>query len=181
MKAQANERQNTMFGFLIGTASLIGLMKLWRHGRHGRSWHRGGAQRWVLRRLFERLDTTPGQEKVVVGAIDEAQRKAWAAREAFFSSRLDVAKAMRAETFDSASLNEVFEKQQAAVDDLKKSVREGLQAIHEAMTPEQRTQLADLIEFGPGRFHHGYGHGHHFGHGSRCGRHAHHGHDAVNL
>lgn len=154
-----------MFGFFIGTISLIGLMKMWRHGgRHrGRGFRGGGARRWMMRRLFERLDTSPGQEKVVSGAVDDVQRKAYAARESMFGARADVAKAMRSDTFDSASLNEVIEKQQTQLDELKKSVREGLQSIHEVMTPDQRAALADLIEFGPAEFQ-GHG-GHHRHHG----------------
>ena len=130
-----------MFGLFIGTVSLIGLMKVWRRG--------GGPRRWMLRRLFERLDTTPGQEKVVMAAVDDVQRKGWAARASLFNARGEVAKAMRSETFDSTTINEVLEKQQANVNELKQSVREGLQQIHEAMTLKQRGQLADLVEFGP--------------------------------
>ncbi len=163
-----------MFGIFIGTLSLIGLMKMWRRDRYGGGhWRGGGPRRWMLRRLFERLDTTPGQEKVVMAAVDEVQRKGFAAREGVFGARADVAKALRAETFDSATLNEVLEKQQVSLDELKKSVREGLQSIHEAMSPAQRSQLADLIEFGPARFHHGH---HGFGH-SGCGHQA----QSVNL
>jgi Spy/CpxP family protein refolding chaperone len=128
----------------------------------------------MLRRLFERLDTTPGQEKVVMAAVDDVQRKGWAARSSMFGARGEVAKAMRSETFDSAAINEILEKQQANLDELKKSVREGLQQIHEAMTPEQRGELADLVEFGPGRGHFGRYHGHrHQGHFDR--------HQSVNL
>ena len=156
-----------MFGLFIGTISLIGFLRVWRRG--GRGFRGGGPRRWLLRRLFEHLDTTPGQEKVVKAAFDEAQRKGWAARESLLGARGEVAKALRGATFDSTLINEVLEKQQATLDELKKSVREGLQQIHEAMTPAQRGQLADLVEFGPGRFGHGHhgrhgGWGHHHGH-----------------
>jgi len=149
-----------MFGFIVGTLSLIGLIKVARWGRHGGGgWGRrgmhGGARRWMLRRLFERLDTTPGQEKVVLEAADEAQRVMWQAREALFRARSEYAKAMRGEQFDNEAVNAAFEKQQASVDEVKKTVKSRLQAIHEALNPEQRTVLADLIEFGPGRLHHG--------------------------
>ena len=162
-----------MFGLFIGTVSLIGLMKVWRRGRSGAGgygYRGGGPRRWMLRKLFERLDTTPGQEKVVMAAVDDVQRKAWSARSGLFAARGEVAKALRTETFDSAAINEVLEKQQAALDELKKSVREGLQSIHEAMSPEQRGHLADLVEFGPARFHqggHAWGHGFHRGHHGR--------------
>ena len=165
-----------MFGFIVGTLSLIGLVKVARWGRYGgggwgrRGMHGGGWGRWMMRRLFERLDTTPGQEKVVLQAADEAQRVMWQAREEMFRARSEYAKAMRGESFDNEAINSAFEKQQATVDELKKTLKERLQAIHEALNPQQRAVLADLIEFGPGRMHHG-GHGHwgggHFSHHGR--------------
>jgi Spy/CpxP family protein refolding chaperone len=165
-----------MVGFLIGTLSLIGLVKVVGHGRgwggHGRH---GGPRRWMLRRLFERLDTTPGQEKVIFEAVDQVEQNGRAAKDAFFGGRVDLGRAMRGEHFDTAAVNEAFEKQQLAVDALKKTVVENMQKIHEALTPEQRQLAADLIENGP-RALHGEGWGHRHGH--RPGRW---GASAVNL
>ncbi|MFZ5442369.1 MAG: Spy/CpxP family protein refolding chaperone [Myxococcota bacterium] len=148
-----------MFGFLIGTLSLIGFVKVWRHGHLG---HRGGPRRWMLRRLYEHLDTTPGQEKVIAQAMENVERVTMQTREQFFRARSSYAKAMRGEQFDSAAVNEAFDAQQASVDEVKKALREAMQQIHEALTPEQRSRAADLIEFGPARMH-GCGR-HHFGH-----------------
>ncbi len=148
-----------MFGFIIGTLSLIGLIKVARGGRHGR--FGGGPRRWMLRRLFERLDTTPGQEKVIIEAVDEVQRKAWAAREQFFTARSSYARSVRGEHFDGAAVGEAFDAQQGTVEEVKKAVREGLSKVHEALNPEQRKLLGDLLEFGPRALH---GHcGHHRG------------------
>lgn len=144
-----------MFGILIGTLSLIGFVKVWRWGRHGRRGF-GGRRQWMFRRLFQHLDTSPGQEKVISAAAQNVERAAWQARDGFFESRRDFARAMRGEQFDTSAVNERFDAQQAAVDEVKKAVREGFQQIHEALTPDQRTKLADLIEFGPARMHGGY-------------------------
>jgi Spy/CpxP family protein refolding chaperone len=157
-----------MFGFIVGTLSLIGLIKVARWGRSGRHGYGryGGWGRWMMRRLFERLDTTPGQEKVVLEAADEAQRVMWQAREELFRARSEYAKAMRGEHFDTEAVNAAFEKQQAAVDEVKKTLKAKMQAIHEALSPSQRAVLADLIEFGPRRFAHGgYGRGWRGGYG----------------
>jgi Spy/CpxP family protein refolding chaperone len=152
-----------MFGFLIGTLSLIGLIKVVRHGRgwggHG---SRGGPRRWMLRRLFERLDTTPGQEKVILEAVEQVEQNGRAAKDAFFNGRVDIGRAMRGEHFDTAAVNAAFEKQQEAVDAFKKTVLENMQKIHEALTPEQRQAAGNLIENGP-RALHGGGCGHHGG------------------
>ncbi len=150
-----------MFGFLIGTLSLIGLIKVVRHGRGWGGHGRGGPRRWMLRRLFERLDTTPGQEKVIVEALDQVEQNGRAAREAFFTGRVDIGRAMRGEHFDTTAVNETFEKQQASVDAFKKTVLENMQKIHEALTPEQRQLAGDLIENGPRALHGGAGCGHH--------------------
>jgi Spy/CpxP family protein refolding chaperone len=172
-----------MFGFIIGTLSLIGLVKVIRHGRYG-GWHGrgyGGRGRWMLRRLFQRLDTTPGQEKVITEAFDELQEKGRAIREQFLKTRGTFAKSVRSEAFDTESVREAFEAQQGAVEELKKSLLASLQKIHEALTPEQRAVAGDLLEFGPryamggggcGRARWG-GHGH--------GHWAHHHGGAVNL
>ncbi|MEW5738411.1 MAG: periplasmic heavy metal sensor [Myxococcota bacterium] len=156
-----------MFGFVIGTLSLIGLIKVWRWGRYGRHGY-GGPRRWMLRRLFQHLDTTPGQEKVIASALEDAERKLWAAREELFKSRGAFAKAVSGEHFDGAAVDAAFDTQQAAVDELKKSVREGLGAIHEALNPQQRARLGELLEYGPGRMHGGCGYGR-FHHGYRHG------------
>jgi Spy/CpxP family protein refolding chaperone len=163
-----------MFGFLIGTLSLIGLIKVVRHGGgwggHG---SRGGPRRWMLRRLFERLDTTPGQEKVILEAVDQVEQNGRAAKDAFFGGRVDIGRAMRGEHFDTAAVNEAFEKQQASLDAFKKTVLANMQKIHEALTPEQRQAAGDLIENGPRALHGGgCGHGHHGGRwgGSGYGR-----------
>ena len=163
-----------MFGFLIGTLSLIGLVKVVRHGRGWGGGYGGrgrGPRQWMMRRLFQRLDTTPGQEKVILEAAETLETQGREVRQAFFNGRADFARAMSGEHFDTATVNEAFEKQQAAVDALKKTVLEKMQAIHEALTPEQRKVAAELIQYGPRAMHGGgCGHGGRFG-----GRHGHHG------
>lgn len=129
-----------MFGFLIGTLSLIGLMKLWRHGRHG------NPRRWMFRRLFQRLDTTPGQEKVILEVADDVEKQVWAARDAFASTRGQFARAMRGEHFEGAAVDEAFARDQAALDEVKKALRAGMAKIHEALRPEQRAAVAELLE-----------------------------------
>lgn len=170
-----------MFGFVIGTLSLIGLVKVVRHGRYGhwgpRHWRHGhfgrgfgpgaGPRRWVMRRLFERLDTTVGQEKVIEQAAEEVERAGYAAREAFFRARAEYARLMRADQFDAEAVKAAFDKQQAALDEVKKVLSEGMQKIHEVLNPQQRAQVGDLLEYGPRAFAHGGcrgGHHHHRGH-----------------
>jgi Spy/CpxP family protein refolding chaperone len=177
-----------MFGFIVGTLSLVGLVKVLRHGYGWGRWHghggygwRGGRGSWILRRLFQRLDTTPGQEKVIAEAFEELQSKARSIREELFKTRSTFAKAVRGETFDTEAVRASFDAQSAAVEELKKSVLASLQKIHEALTPEQRAVAGDLFEFGP-RARGGCGHA--CGGGARWshhGRFAHGGPGTVNL
>ncbi len=176
-----------MIGFLIGTACLIGLVKVLRHGRchgygyggygggcggggcgmrrgwgghqgpwgghegHGGRWGGGGdVQRWMLRSLFERLETTPGQEKVIVQAVEGMREQARSAREAVHATGGHAAKAFRGERFDEAAMADAFAKQDAALESAQKALFEALAKVHEALDERQRRELADMMERGVG-------------------------------
>lgn len=143
-----------MFGFIIGTVSLLGLLRLWKGGWHPRhGWGHGGPRRWMTRRLFEYLETSPGQERVLAGALEEVEKRGWAARDQLLVSRAAYARAVRGEHFDGAAVGEAFDGQQTALEELKKAVRDALAKAHEALEPEQRRRLAELIERGPRAMH----------------------------
>ena len=162
-----------MFGFLVGTVCLIALVKVVRGG--GRWGHHagGGRRRWAMRYVFEKLGTTPGQEKVIEEVADDLERKGRAMKEELSKLRADIAKSMRGEAFDTAQAREAMDRQQTLIDELRNAAIAGMQKIHEALDPEQRKRVGDLLEFGPSR----YG-GH--GHGRGYGRYASNG-GAVNL
>jgi len=154
-----------MFGFVFGTACLAGLFYNLRRGR----WHRrhGGPGRWSwrgqMRWLFERLDTSPGQEKVLVQAADELTEAVEKMRDELGATRAAIARSLRGETFDTAALRELDAKHDELIDNLRKALRGSTAKIHEALDPKQRRELADLIE-------HGWSHGYRrHGHGGRCG------------
>ena len=188
-----------MFGFIIGTVCLIGLIATLRRGRfgygggcghgygrhggwggHHHGWHRGhgggweergggddrhsaregrGPKQFILRRVFERLDTTPGQEKVSAAAYDEMRDAVHTAKQGWKASRGDVAKAVRSESFDAVHLGEVFGKHDDAIDGVRKAFVGAMQKVHDALDERQRGILADLIESGPfgGGFRGGFG------------------------
>jgi len=149
-----------MFGFLIGTACLVGLIAVLRRGRGG--W-RGGYGRWggggwgggggfgprmALRALFQRLDTTPGQEKVISQAFEEMRDAGRKAREEFRSSRGEVAKNMRGETFDAVMMGDLFGRHDRVLEDLRKAAVGSFSKVHDVLDERQRGVLADLIEHG---------------------------------
>lgn len=155
-----------MFGFFFGTACLAGLIFTLRrarwhhyHGRHGRGGRGGGRWSWRgrMRWLFERLDTSPGQEKVFVKAADELTEAFEKMRDEFSTSRAAVARAMRGEQFDATSLRELHEKHDALLASLRETLRTSMAQVHEALDPRQRRELADLIEHGWGYGMRGHG------------------------
>lgn len=157
-----------MFGFLIGTASLIGLFVVLKRGRHDHGHgHRGfnGRRSWMLRWLFQRLDTTPGQEKVLHSAADDLEgrmREIWSELE---QARRDVARGMRGPQYDASAVRESFARVRAHLDTLEESVVAHGGKLHEALDDRQRLMFADLLEQGPRRaMHGGCGHRRHASH-----------------
>ena len=162
-----------MFGFLLGTACLVGRVWVLRseHRRWGScggcgrfdhprghdrdSSSRGFGGRMFLRFLFERLDTTPGQEKVIRASVEDLLERVHSARREVEASRKDVARALRAESFDAEAMGEAFAKHDAAMSELRGSAMDALAKVHEALDSRQRERLADLVESGLGRRYHG--------------------------
>ena len=154
-----------MFGFVFGTACLIGLVMVVRRARYGygfRRYHRGHHRhgwgpRAALHGVLERLDTGPGQEKVIVGAVDEFVDRARETGREVRETRREIADAVRGERVDEARLNEVFGKHDAAIDKLRAASVDALRKVHETLDDRQRKLLGDLLDSG----HFGYGwHGH---------------------
>ncbi|QRK08155.1 periplasmic heavy metal sensor [Archangium violaceum] len=154
-----------MFGFFFGTACLAGLIYTLRRGR----WHprHAGRGRWSwrgrMRGLFEHLDTSPGQEKVIVQAADDLTEAFEKLRDELSATRAAVARSLRGETFDSAALSELDARHEELVANLRRTLRTSLSKIHEALDPRQRRELADMLEY---RWGWGYGPR---GHGGGCG------------
>ena len=149
-----------MFGFFFAALCLGGLAAI-AFGRrgcggYGGRWHshhfqsRRGFGGWALHRALDRLDTTPGQEKVIVAALDELRDAAQQARNKVSSSRGDVASALRAEHFEGERVDAVIARHAEDVAQLGSALRAALGKIHEALDPEQRKRLATWLESSPG-------------------------------
>jgi uncharacterized membrane protein len=148
-----------MFGFIFGTACLIGLTVLLVRGPrrwYGRHRHGRG---YVLGAVLDRLETTPGQEKAIRSAVEEFSEAASGARREFRASREDLAKAIRSEALDSGSLENAFRRHDGSIGDIRNSFVNALSKIHETLDERQRKTLADMIEAGHWGFrgHHAHG------------------------
>jgi hypothetical protein len=120
-------------------------------GGYGR-WRGGWGRSFFLRALFERLDTSPGQEKAIRAALDELRAATRSVREEMNGARVDVARVIRGDRVDDETLGEVSAKATAAAESMRSATAGALGKIHDALDERQRNMLADLIESGPGGF-----------------------------
>jgi hypothetical protein len=198
-----------MLGFIVGTACLIGVIKLIRgrrHGYYGHGYghgygrgcgytsHHGGADcgpgargcgpgggwrrhqgppwerydrgdsgergEWgepierddrgpvLLRGLFERLQTTPGQERVIAEALRELRSAFKKATEEKAKGAKQVAEALRGDDFKVENMAESFAHLESSVEAVRDASFSALAKIHEALDEKQRRILADIVSRG---------------------------------
>lgn len=150
-----------MFGFLIGALCLGGVFALAFRGRHRRygfgrggchhghgPLHRGGGS--FLYAAFERLDTTPGQEKAIVAALDELRDSAKGIKSRVASSRGEIAEALRQDRFEPERVEQAVSRHGEELNQLATVSATTLAKIHEALDSEQRKRLARWLESGLG-------------------------------
>lgn len=117
-------------------------------GRWGGGWGRGRGgfgPGFMLRGLFSRLETTPGQEKVIRDAFDKVREAAREAR-AEWKDTSELSSLLRGETFDRTAAEGVSGKADASFAKVRVVLVEALAQIHEALDDRQRRILADFIE-----------------------------------
>lgn len=128
-----------MFGFIVGTACLVGFIFVWKGecGQRFRSrWH------WILRKL----DTSPAQERVVRNAFASVKQGARTfAHEGKFARR-ELADLLRAADFDERRVSDWFATREEELKKLRESAVQALGEVHEVLDDQQREQLATLIE-----------------------------------
>lgn len=139
-----------MFGFFIGAACLIGLVVVARRGRRHYFGHGRGRGRYFFHRVLDRLDTTPGQEKVIRSALHDLKQQAWDLRGEAKQTRSEIAAALRTPELDKALLDRVFAKHDELIEKLRASALHAADQVHGTLDEQQRRKLADLIESGPG-------------------------------
>lgn len=147
-----------MFGFLFGTACLLGLTATVarrtgqeRHHCGGGRAHgfRGRRARFVLNRLLDRLDTSPGQEKVIREAVETIMDEMRGGRREFAETRHELAQAIRSENLDRAAIDALFTRHDVVIDRLRQQLLDGFGKVHETLDSRQRKILAEIVESGP--------------------------------
>jgi hypothetical protein len=139
-----------MLGFIVGAACAVGLAKVMRHRRRGCGRARGGpggnGRRWLLRSLFERLATTPGQERVIVSALDELSENRKAVREELKQTRADLARAVEGGLIDDSTLDEAFARHDRLTAQLRVAFIEAVKKATETLDEAQRKHVARFLE-----------------------------------
>jgi Spy/CpxP family protein refolding chaperone len=126
---------------------LIGLFAVSRHRHHWngrRHWGRHGS--FQLRRVLDRLDTTPGQEKEIRIALDDLMEEARSARRDFRGSREELARVIREPEVPPGAFDAVFRTQDEILGRLREAAQKAFLRIHETLDPRQREKLASLVE-----------------------------------
>jgi Spy/CpxP family protein refolding chaperone len=114
-------------------------------GPFGRGGRRRG--RGVLFSVLDRIDATPAQESLIVGAIDELRDTAKDLRSTLRGARQDLAAAVRAPAFDASAVAQSTAFDQIA-DRFTAAVATALAKIHGVLDERQRNMLGELIESG---------------------------------
>ena len=118
--------------------------------RRARGWGRGGGigQSFWLRRIFARLDTTPGQEREIRAAIEDMRERAQDAKSGLPETRASLARSISGETFDAAAFEAVSARVDATTEKMKDAFASALKRIHGVLDPKQRERLAELVGSG---------------------------------
>lgn len=125
------------------------------HGRH-RHRHRGpgfygpGSRRAVLYDVLARLDTTPGQDRVILDAVDNAGAQLREVREPLFELRRDLGAALSADAFERSQIEALFTRAEGRLRDARGGLVDALERVHGALEPEQRKRLGKLVGQGGG-------------------------------
>lgn len=109
-------------------------------GDHG---DRGGPV--MLRGLFERLQTTPGQERVIAEALRELRGAFKKAADEKAKGAKQVAEALRGDDFKVENMAEAFVHLESSVEAVRDASFSALAKIHDALDDKQRRLLADLV------------------------------------
>jgi Spy/CpxP family protein refolding chaperone len=170
-----------MFGLIIGTLCLVALIGTVRRARygyfayghhgygrgfgygHGLRGHCGPWQmqrsrtRWPLRWIFERLDTTPGQEKAIAKSLEELRDNVREGRTEIVQARKEVAEALGGDVLDQDVMKGALDRVEGLLQKTRAELTQTLVEVHTALDGSQRKELAELIAGGWPRSAHGYG------------------------
>jgi len=150
-----------MLGAIVGTVCVLGLIKVVRRAvwhrrgygwRHGCASHLGGGDNFgvrgrggVMRWLFERLETTPGQERAIAEAVARIRQDRATVREELMLTRADLARALEGGLVDESVFEETFARHDRLLARLRVGWVEMLKTVCETLDPRQRKEMAAIL------------------------------------
>lgn len=158
-----------MFGLIIGTVCLVALFATLRGRRHayyGYGYDTDGTERWgcgrgvrrramrhhgprnLVRGMFVRLDTTPGQEKAILAILERARERSRGLKRELQRTRKEIAALLGSEVLDRAALEARLSEPKQVLDRAGAELVEALSAIHELLDERQRRVLGELLADG---------------------------------
>jgi Spy/CpxP family protein refolding chaperone len=160
-----------MIGIVVGTLCLVALVATVRRRHHwdygyGPAWGagyrdgcyaapwephahaRGLGRRNLLRALFTRLDTTPGQEKAIVALLEQAREQARAQRRELREARREVAAVIGSDVLDRATLEAALAGPRRLAAGLQDGLVTLLLGLHAQLDDKQRRVLGELLADG---------------------------------
>ncbi len=111
---------------------------------------RAWGKRFFIRRVVEHVRATPEQERRITDAVREfrGDLEKLASGEGR-RSRQELADALRRPTFDGVTLGEQFARHDSVIEGARKAWVGLVARVHDALEPEQRARLAELVDRGP--------------------------------
>lgn len=116
--------------------------------------HWGGGGRFMGRgfdRVLEEIEATPEQERKLWEIAGETFTSAWPMAREFRGAREDLQELLTARTIDRAAVEKLRAERVAAVEELSRTVTAAIVEAAEVLTPEQRAELAEILEERRGR------------------------------
>ncbi|MBL8620439.1 MAG: hypothetical protein JNK64_04020 [Myxococcales bacterium] len=115
------------------------------HGHHHGGWRHRRARRWMLGRMFERIDASPAQERALVAELDQLEQRLRTARGNLTALRPTLAEALHADTLDATAAAGLEAGVDAAIADARAALFDSLRAIHGLLDPKQRATVAAML------------------------------------
>lgn len=136
-----------MVFYIIGGLCLIGFFKTLRGGRHRqRRWRGGPRYRRGMDYIFNRLDTSPGQEKEIRSAVETFLDDAMTTRrELRRSLKEELTQVLSEEELDEEGLRERLGEQELRITGLRESLVAMVARVHAALDSEQRERLRSFL------------------------------------
>ena len=113
--------------------------------------------------MFRRLDTSPGQEKVIRNAIEELRALSRDYKTRARGTRADLAQLIRRGA-PAAEVNTWLSERLGEINQVTPAAAEALGKVHDVLDDRQRETLANLVERGRGFWGHGHAGCHHAHH-----------------